>query len=153
MLLLPLAGIAQTEKFNAIVAGLAAYGGHTGIHAEAASGRQARNVDFGTYTSIISVSDQNFLRWTAIGFQIRGGPLDQKVNPYGLINYGLINTDLRNSGGLNLRNATIDLGGGIAVPLFGKFSFIADIRWKRYFDWKDDLAPFTIWTLNGGVKF
>ncbi|MBX2961237.1 MAG: hypothetical protein KF687_01920 [Cyclobacteriaceae bacterium] len=143
--------IDKSKRHTMFLGGIAATDGRAGINLEVGGGYQPGGFGVGAYTSFISIPSTDFSSWTIVGLQLRGGPQSGEIKPYFLFNYGMINLNFV-SEKVNLRTATLDLGGGIEKPL-NKNALLFDIKWKRFVDYKGERDGFTIWTFSVGLKF
>lgn len=128
------------------------YEGDPGLHLEAVTGIQGKNISFGVPTNFVRIPKANLTNWSVVGMQLIAGPHDRNVSPYFLVGFGLINVFYKDES-VNLRTGTFDLGGGIRKNLNDSKALLFDIRWKRFFDYKAEDPSFTIWNYSLGIAF
>jgi hypothetical protein len=134
------------------MAGLAIAEDQPGFHIEMTRGYQPSAFGFGVFTSFIRIPEVDFSDWTILGLQLRAGPQRGKTKPYFVFDYGIINMVFMEDD-VNMRSATLDLGGGLEINMQGSSSFLLDFRWKRFLDYQGERDAFTVWTINAGLKF
>lgn len=142
----------KENRYLTLLGGYVSVEGESGIHLEFARIYQPRSFGFGAYTSYIRIPKVNYSNWTITGLQLRAGAANGQIKPYGVFDFGLFNLTYTNAD-VTFRTGTVDIGGGIEKPIGEKSSFLFDIRWKRFFDYKAEREAFTMWTINAGIKF
>lgn len=139
-------------RFTSLLAGLALAEDQPGIYIEYTRGLKPGSFGFGAFTSFIRVPALDYSAWTILGLQLRAGPKTGTPRPYFVFDYGMFNMVIIDDD-LNMRTANLDLGGGVEIPAGGRSSFLVDLKWKRFMDYKAERDPYTIWTINVGLKF
>lgn len=140
------------NRFTSLLAGLALAEDQPGVHIELMRGFKPGSFGFGIFTSFIRVPAPDYSAWTILGLQLRAGPKTGNTKPYFIFDYGMFNMVIIDDD-LNMRTANLDLGGGVEIPTGGGSSFLVDLKWKRFMDYKAERDPYTIWTNNVGLKF
>ena len=140
------------SRFTSLLAGLALADDHPGVHIEFMRGFKPGSFGFGIFTSFIRVPAIDYTDWTILGLQLRAGPESGNAKPYFIFDYGMFNMVVIDDD-LNMRTANLDLGAGVEIPAGGKSYFLVEAKWKRFMDYKAERDPYTVWTINVGLRF
>lgn len=144
--------IDKSKRFTTVLAGVAISDDQPGYHFEFARGYQPSVLGVGAFSGFMRIPDMDFSDWTIVGLQLRASPQLSDVRPYFVFDYGIINMVVIDDK-VNMRTASLDLGGGIEKQMGGSTAFLLDFRWKRFLDYQGERDAFTVWTINAGLKF
>jgi len=144
--------IDKSKRFTTVLAGVAISDDQPGYHFEVARAYQPSFLGVGAFSGFMRIPDMDFSDWTIVGLQLRASPQLSDVRPYFVFDYGIINMVVIDDK-VNMRSATLDLGGGLEKQIKGSSAFLLDFRWKRFLDYQGERDAFTVWTINAGLKF
>ncbi len=151
---LPLISYSQLRENKAteLLVGLAINDGSGGYHLSAAHGWQGKSFGLGVYTSFLNTPSNKFSNWTILGLQTKVRVGDGSIKPYGVFDFGLFNLQTINDD-VNMRTASLDLGGGIDKELKSGNGLLIDARWKWLVDYAGKREAIRVFTFNVGLRF
>jgi hypothetical protein len=153
-LLVPLLSFCQLKKNRAfeVLGGVAINEGSAGYHVSATNAWQGKSFGLGVYTSFLNTPSTKFSNWTIIGLQMKVRAGNGSIKPYGVFDFGLFNFQTINDK-VNMRTASLDLGGGIDKELDNGNGLLLDVRWKWLVDYGGKREAIRVLTLNVGMRF
>jgi hypothetical protein len=153
-LLLPFFSFSQLRNNRTLelLGGLAINDGSSGYHLQVTGGWQGKTFGLGVYTSFLNTPSNKFSNWTILGLQTKVRVGDGSIKPYGVFDFGLFNFQTINDD-VNMRTASLDLGGGIDKELNSGNGFLLDARWKWLVDYAGKRDAIGVFTLSVGMRF
>lgn len=150
--LLPALAFAQKNRATEIIGGVAVIDGDAGFNISASSGSQWKHFGLSAYTSFLSAPSRQFSNWTIVGLQMKllGGSGDLK--PYGVFDFGLFNFQTMKDK-VNMRTASLDLGGGVDKTMKNGNSLLIDARFKWLVDYAGERNTIRVFTVGVGIRF
>jgi len=152
LFLIPAIAFSQRTRAIELLGGLAINDGNSGYHLSAAAGPQWKHFGFACYTSFLNTPSNKFSNWTILGLQLKGIGGEGDVRPYGVFDFGLFNFQTINEK-VNMRTASLDLGGGVDKALKSGNGLLIDARWKWLVDYGGSRDTIGIFTVNVGLRF
>ena len=152
LVFLPALTFAQRNRAFELIGGLAIVDGTAGYNISAAMGPQWKHFGFATYTSFLNTPSTKFSNWTIIGLQMKVLGGEGPIRPYGLFDFGLFNFQTVNEK-VNMRTASLDLGGGIDKGLKNGNGLLIDARFKWLVDYAGKRNAVRVFTLGAGLRF
>lgn len=152
LFLIPALAFSQRNRAVELIGGIAVNDGTAGFNLHADVGPQWKHFGFASYTSFLSNPSIEFSNWTILGLQLKviGGEGD--LRPYGLFDFGLFNFQTIKEK-VNMRTASLDLGGGVDKGLKNGNGLLIDARFKWLVDYAGKNDAFRIFTLGVGLRF
>ena len=152
LFVLPTLAFSQRTRAIELLGGVAINDGEGGYHLSVAAGPQWKHFGFATYTSFMNTPGNKFSNWTIIGLQLKPIFSEGEIRPYGVFDFGLFNLQTINDK-VNMRTASLDLGGGIDKGLKNGNGLLIDARWKWLVDYGGESDAIGVFTLNVGLRF
>lgn len=152
LFLVPAMAFSQRNRAVELIGGVAINDGSAGFNFHADVGPQWKHFGSATYTSFLSNPSIDFSNWTILGLQLKvlGGEGDLK--PYGLFDFGLFNFQTINND-VNMRTASLDLGGGVDKGLKNGNGLLIDARFKWLVDYAGKRDAIRVFTVGAGLRF
>lgn len=150
--LLPLICFSQKVRSTELLGGLAINDGSSGYNLQVGLGRQWKSFGMSMYSSFLSIPSRKFSNWTIMGLQMKVRAAGGDIKPYGLFDFGLFNFQTINEK-VNMRTASLDLGGGIDKELKNGNGLLFDARYRWLVDYGGERATIGVFTLCVGLRF
>lgn len=151
-LLLPLISFSQRSRSIELLGGLAINDGSSGYNLQLGMGPQWKSFGMGIYTSFLNTPSNKFSNWTIMGLQMKVRAANGDIKPYGLFDFGLFNLQTINDK-VNMRTASLDLGGGIDKELKNGNGLLFDARYRWLVDYGGERETIGVFTLCVGLRF
>lgn len=152
LFIVPTCVFAQRHRAVEILGGLAINDGNAGYHLHVDAGPQWKHFGLASYTSFVSNPSVKFSNWTIAGLQMKVLGNGGGIRPYGLFDFGIFNFQTINEK-VNMRTASLDLGGGVDKALKNGNGLLIDARFKWLVDYGGTRQSIRIFTLSAGLRF